>query len=81
MVASDVVRVLCMLGLTAVSLTDLPVVLAPLLAAAATAAAAPYGPCTAATTPRLVPDADLPGANAARSAVGGTAPARVAATS
>jgi len=70
MVASDLIRVLCMLGLTAVALTDLPVVLAPLLAAAATAAAAPYGPCTAATTPRLVPDEDLPGANAARSAVG-----------
>ena len=70
MVASDVVRVLCMLGLTAVALADLPVVLAPVLAAVATAAAAPYGPCTAATTPRLVPAADLPGANAARSAVG-----------
>jgi len=70
MVASDVVRVLCMLGLTAVALTGLPVVFAPVLAAIATAAAAPYGPCTAATTPRLVPDADLPGANAARSAVG-----------
>jgi MFS family permease len=70
MVASDLLRVLCMLGLTAVALTDLPVVLAPVLAAVATAAAAPYGPCTAATTPRLVPAADLPGANAARSAVG-----------
>jgi MFS family permease len=70
MVASDVVRVLCMLGLTAVALTDLPVVVAPVLAAVATAAAAPYGACTAATTPRLVPAADLPGANAARSAVG-----------
>jgi MFS family permease len=70
MVVSDGIRVLCMLGLTAVALTDLPVVLAPVLAAVATAAAAPYGPCTAATTPRLVPDADLPGANAARSAVG-----------
>jgi MFS family permease len=70
MVASDVLRVLCMLGLTAVALTDLPVVFAPVLAAVATAAATPYGPCTAATTPRLVPDADLPGANAARSAVG-----------
>jgi MFS family permease len=70
MVLSDAVRCLCMVGLTAVALLDLPVVLAPLLAALATAAAAPYGPCAAATTPRLVPDADLPGANAARSAVG-----------
>ena len=41
----------------------------PILAGLATAAAAPYPPCTAATTPRLVPDVDLPGANAA--AVGG----------
>ena len=45
--------------------------LAPVIAAAATAAAAPYMPCVAAVTPRLVDDADLPGANAARSAVGG----------
>jgi MFS family permease len=34
-------------------------------------AATPYLPCVAATTPRLVDDADLPGANAARSAVNG----------
>ena len=62
MVASDLVRVVLMLGLATVALTGLPVVLAPVLAALATAAAAPYPACTAATTPRLVPDADLPGA-------------------
>ena len=45
--------------------------LAPVIAAAATAAAAPYIPCVAAVTPRVVEDADLPGANAARSAVTG----------
>jgi MFS family permease len=70
MVTSDVVRAALMLGLAAVALAGLPVVLAPVLAGLATAAAAPYMPCTAATTPRLVPDADLPGANALRSAVG-----------
>ena len=70
MVVSDVVRAALMLGLAAVALAGLPVVLAPVLAGLATAAAAPYPPCTAATTPRLVPDADLPGANALRSAVG-----------
>jgi MFS family permease len=70
MVVSDVLRAALMLGLAAVALTGLPVVLAPVLAGLATAAAAPYPPCTAATTPRLVPDADLPGANALRSAVG-----------
>ena len=70
MVVSDVVRAVLMLALGAVALTGLPVVLAPVLAAMATAAAAPYPACAAATTPRLVPDADLPGANAARSAIG-----------
>jgi MFS family permease len=70
MVASDVLRAVLMLGLAAVALTGLPVFLAPVLAGLATAASAPYPPSTAATTPRLVPDADLPGANAARAAVG-----------
>ena len=70
MVVSDVVRAALMLGLALVALAGLPVVLAPVFAALATAAAAPYPPSTAATTPRLVPDADLPGANALRSAVG-----------
>jgi MFS family permease len=41
------------------------------IAAAATAAAAPYIPCVAAVTPHVVEDTDLPGANAARSAVTG----------
>jgi MFS family permease len=46
-------------------------VAAPVIAALATAAGTPYMACASASTPRLVPDADLPGANAARSAVGG----------
>jgi MFS family permease len=70
MVVSDLVRAVTMLGLAVVSLAGLPVVLAPVLAGLATAAAAPYPPAAAATTPRLVPDVDLPGANAARSVVG-----------
>jgi MFS family permease len=70
MVVSDAVRTACMLGLALVAATGLPVVLAPVLAALATAAAAPYPSCAAASTSRLVPSVDLPGANAARSAVG-----------
>jgi MFS family permease len=70
MIASDVARVACMLGLAAVAGMGLPVLLAPVLAALSTAASAPYPSATAATTPRLVPAADLAGANAARSAVG-----------
>ena len=70
MVTSDLLRVACMLALAAVAFSGLPVVLAPILAGLATGAAAPYPACTAATTPRLVPDADLPGANALRSAIG-----------
>jgi MFS family permease len=70
MISSDLVRAIAMLALTIVALLGLPVVLALLLAAVTTAAASPYPPCAAATTSRLVPDADLPGANAARSVVG-----------
>jgi MFS family permease len=70
MIVSDLVRAALMLGLALVAVAGLPVVLAPVLAGLATAAAAPYPPSTAATTPRLVPDADLPGANALRSVVG-----------
>jgi predicted MFS family arabinose efflux permease len=58
-----------MVLLAAVALTDLPVLLAPVLAAACTAAGVVYPPAVAATMPRLVPDADLPVANAARSAI------------
>jgi predicted MFS family arabinose efflux permease len=70
MVVSDLLRVGCMVALAGVAFTGLPVVLAPVLAGLATLAAAPYPSCAAATTPRLVPDEDLPGANAARSAIG-----------
>jgi MFS family permease len=70
MIASDVIRLALMLVLALVAVSHLPVLLAPVIAAAATVAGSPYLPCTSAVTPRLVPDADLPGANAARSAVG-----------
>ncbi|HET9972347.1 MAG TPA: MFS transporter [Streptosporangiaceae bacterium] len=71
MIICDLARVALMLLLAAVAAAGLPIVLAPVIAAAATAAAAPYLPCVAAVTPRVVDDADLPGANAARSAVSG----------
>ena len=69
MVASDLLRLALMLGLALVVAARLPVVLAPVIAALATTAGTPYLACVAATTPRLVRDGDLPGANAARSAV------------
>jgi MFS family permease len=69
MVASDLARLVLMLGLALVAAAHLPVLLAPVVAALATAAGVPYLPCVSAVTPKLVPGADLPGANAARSAV------------
>jgi predicted MFS family arabinose efflux permease len=71
MIVCDLARMGLMVVLAAVAAAGLPIALAPVIAAAATTAAAPYMPCVAAVTPRLVDDADLPGANAARSAVGG----------
>ena len=58
-----------MLALAFVAAAGLPVVLAPIIAALATAASSAYIPSVAATTPRLVDDADLPAANAARSVI------------
>jgi MFS family permease len=72
MIASDLARLVLMLGLALVAAAHLPVLLAPVIAALATAAGAPYLPCVSAVTPRLVRDGDLPGANAARSAVTAT---------
>jgi predicted MFS family arabinose efflux permease len=70
MVLSDLARMTCMLALALVAVADLPTAVAPALAALASAAATPYPSCVAATTPRLVPADALPGANAARAAVG-----------
>ena len=71
MIVSDLARMGLMVLLAAVAAARLPILLAPLIAATATAFSAPYLPCVAAVTPRVVDDADLPGANAARSAVAG----------
>ncbi|HEX6745533.1 MAG TPA: MFS transporter [Solirubrobacteraceae bacterium] len=70
MIASDAIRLGLMLALAAVAATGLPIVLAPVIAALSTAASSAYMPCVAASTPRLVDDADLPAANALRSAIG-----------
>jgi MFS family permease len=70
MIASDLLRMCCMLALAVVAVAGLPVVLAPMLAAATTAAGSPYVTCVSAITPRLVDDADLGAANAARAAIG-----------
>lgn len=72
MVACDLIRLLMMAALALIAATSLPVVAAPVIAALATMAATPYLPAVSAITPRLVDDADLPGANAARSAVAAT---------
>ena len=69
MIGSDVVRVAAMVLLATVALVGLPVLLAPVLAAAASAAATVYPPSVAATMPRLVKDRDLPTALAARSMI------------
>src|SRR3984957_8316591 len=69
MIACDLARLVLMLGLALVAAAHLPLLLAPVIAALATAAGAPYLPCVSAVTPKLVRGADLPGANAARSAV------------
>src|SRR5579884_77166 len=56
MIGADVVRagLMGMLGIAAAA--GLPILLAPVLAAAATAAGAVYPPCVAACTARFVPD-------------------------
>jgi predicted MFS family arabinose efflux permease len=70
MILSDAVRMALMVALALVAAAGLPVVAAPLLAAAATAAGSPYPSAMAATTPRLVAPEFLPAANALRSAIG-----------
>src|SRR5262245_53689375 len=52
MITCDLARVALMVLLAAVAAFQLPIVLAPVIAAAATAAAAPYFPCVAAVTPQ-----------------------------
>jgi MFS family permease len=72
MVASDALRAAIMAGLVLVALLSLPVVLIPLLVAAATLAGIVYPSSVAATTPRLVDSDRLAAANAARGAIAPT---------
>jgi MFS family permease len=69
-VASDLVRAGLMVALAAVAAGGLPVLLAPVLAAAATAAGIVQPPAVAASTPRLVGADDLQRAQGLRAAVG-----------
>jgi len=69
-IASDLLCAALMVALAGVVALDLPVVLAPLVAAAATLASAAHPPAVAASTPRLVDASALQRANAARVAVG-----------
>ncbi len=70
MIASDLTRAGLMGALAAVIALGLPIVLAPVLAAMATAAATVQPPSVAASTARLVTDAELQRANALRALVG-----------
>jgi MFS family permease len=70
MIASDLTRAGLMVGLAAVAATGLPVLLAPVLAAAATAAASVQPPSVAVSTARLVADGELQRANALRATIG-----------
>jgi MFS family permease len=70
MAGADAVRMVLMVALAIVAATGLPILLAPLLAAAATAASTVAMPSVAASTPRLVDASELQRANAMRSAIG-----------
>jgi predicted MFS family arabinose efflux permease len=70
MLASDLVRALVMVALALVATAGIPIVLVPLLAAAATVAATVQMPCVAASTARLVAATELQRANAVRAAIG-----------
>jgi MFS family permease len=69
MIGSDAVRAAVMALLATVVIAGLPVLLAPLLAAAATAATTVNLPCVVACTARMVPGAELARANALRAAI------------
>jgi MFS family permease len=69
-IASDLLRASLMVALAGVVALELPVVLAPLLAGAATLVSSVHPPAVAASTPRLVDSEHLQRANAARAAIG-----------
>ena len=70
MVGADVARTVLMVGLAVVAAAGLPILLAPVLAALATAASTVTSPSVAASTARLVADDELQPANALRAAIG-----------
>ena len=70
MIGADAVRIVLMMALAVVAAAGLPILLAPVLAAAATAASTVTMPAVAASTARLVDADDLQRASALRSAIG-----------
>jgi MFS family permease len=70
MILADLARALLMAALAAVAAAGLPIVLAPVIAATATAAGIAQPPCVAACTARFVPDSELQRASVARSTIG-----------
>jgi MFS family permease len=70
MIGADLLRAGLMVVLGIVAAAGLPILLAPVLAGAATAATSVYPPCVAACTARFVPDEELQRANALRAAIG-----------
>jgi MFS family permease len=70
MVGADAARTVLMMGLAVVAAAGLPILLAPVLAALATAASTVTSPSVAASTARLVADDELQRANALRAAIG-----------
>jgi MFS family permease len=69
MLGSDALRAIAMGALIVVGVAHLPVVLAPIVAAASTAAGSVYPPCVVAVLPGLATAEQLPAANAARVSV------------
>ena len=70
MIGADAVRIVLMVALAIVAAAGLPILLAPVLAAAATAASTVTMPAVAASTARLVDADDLQRASALRAAIG-----------
>ncbi len=70
MIGADVIRAILMIALGIVAAVGLPIVLAPMLAAAATAAGVAYPPCVATCTARFVSDDELQRASALRAGIG-----------
>lgn len=70
MIGADAVRIVLMVALAIVAAAGLPILLAPVLAAAATAASTVTMPAVAASTARLVDADDLQRASALRAGIG-----------